>query len=157
MTAMQIRRAREDDRAAMLEVWERAVRATHEFLAERDIDELRPLVASGFSNDATEWWVLVADEDVVAGFLGYTPDTVDALFIDPAYHRRGGGRMLIEHAQVLSGGALSVDVNEQNDGARRFYETMGFVVTGRSPTDDGGRPFPIVHMRRRAARRNGRR
>lgn len=148
---MGIRPAREGDRERMLEVWELAVRATHHFLMESNIEELRPLVADGFANDEVAWWVLVDVDDAVAGFLGYTPGTVDALFIDPAYHRHGGGRMLIEHAQALSGGgALSVDVNEQNDGAVRFYEATGFAIVDRSPTDEDGRPFPILHMRRPA-------
>jgi putative acetyltransferase len=34
--------------------------------------------------------------------------------------------------------------------ATAFYEALGFSVVGRSPTDGGGRPFPILHMRRGA-------
>jgi putative acetyltransferase len=43
-----------------------------------------------------------------------------------------------------------VDVNEQNEAARRFYEACGFEVAGRSETDSAGRPFPLLHMRERA-------
>jgi len=39
-----------------------------------------------------------------------------------------------------------VDVNEQNDQAVGFYRKMGFTETGRSPTDDDGRPYPLLHM-----------
>ena len=38
-------------------------------------------------------------------------------------------------------------MNEQNPQAAGFYEHMGFVVEGRSPVDDAGRPFPLLHMR----------
>ena len=38
------------------------------------------------------------------------------------------------------------DVNEQNVQAVGFYRHMGFVVVGRSPTDDAGRPYPLLHM-----------
>lgn len=72
--------------------------------------------------------------------------------MDPAYHRRGVGRRLVAHAQALRGGALHVDVNEQNADARSFYEALGFCASGRSPLDDEGRPFPIVHLRRNAPR-----
>jgi hypothetical protein len=34
---------------------------------------------------------------------------------------------------------------------RDFYAALGFRVVGRSPLDDGGRPFPLLHMRRPAA------
>lgn len=27
------------------------------------------------------------------------------------------------------------------------YRHMGFAATGRSPTDDAGRPYPLLHMR----------
>jgi putative acetyltransferase len=57
----------------------------------------------------------------------------------------------VAHAQQLRDGDLTVDVNEQNPAARGFYEALGFVVVGRSPLDDGGRPFPILHMRRQTA------
>jgi putative acetyltransferase len=49
---------------------------------------------------------------------------------------------------MLRGGDLTVDVNEQNPAAVGFYEAVGFVVVGRSPLDDAGRPFPLLHMRR---------
>ena len=54
----------------------------------------------------------------------------------------------MEHAQALRGGDLTVDVNEQNPAAVGFYEAVGFAVVGRSPLDDAGRPFPLLHMRR---------
>jgi len=45
---------------------------------------------------------------------------------------------------------LAVDVNEQNEAALGFYKALGFSVVARSPTDAGGRPFPILHMKRAA-------
>jgi putative acetyltransferase len=56
----------------------------------------------------------------------------------------------VAHAQGLSAGALAVDVNEQNEAALGFYEALGFSVVGRSPTDEAGRPFPVLHMKRAA-------
>ena len=146
---MHIRLARAEDRNRLLEVWERSVRATHHFLTDADVQALRPLVAQELASDALEWWVLATDEDPVIGFLGCTTGTIEALFIDPAHHGRSGGKLLVAHAQSLVGnGALAVDVNEQNDAAVGFYKAIGFSVVGRSPTDAGGRPFPILHMRR---------
>lgn len=149
ITAMNVRPARAQDRERLLEVWERSVRATHQFLEESDVAALRPFVAEALASEAVDWWVLVSAAEVV-GFLGFARDTIEALFIDPDHHRRGGGRLLVAHAQRLSAGALAVDVNEQNPHAVRFYEVLGFSVVGRSPTDSGGRPFPILHMRRAA-------
>jgi putative acetyltransferase len=133
----------------MLELWERSVRATHHFLSEENVQALRPLVAEELASDAVEWWVLGTAE-VVVGFLGFANDAIEGLFLDPAIHGQGGGRRLVAHAQSLAAGALAVDVNEQNGAALRFYESLGFSVVGRSPTDGAGRPFPIAHMRRPA-------
>ena len=41
-----------------------------------------------------------------------------------------------------------MDVNEENQAARGFYEALGFVVVGRSPLDETGRPHPLLHLRR---------
>ena len=148
---MHVRLAQPQDHHALLALWERSVRATHAFLTEQDIVTLRPLVGEELASNAIAWWVLQSDSTDPIGFLGYTNDTIEALFIDPAHHRSGAGRFLVEHAQGLATGPLAVDVNEQNDAALRFYERMGFTVVSRSPTDGAGRPFPLVHMRRYGA------
>ena len=146
----RIRAARVEDRPRLLDVWERSVRATHRFLGERDIATLRPLVADELASDALGWWVLTSVDDEPIGFLGYARAAIEALFLDPSFHGRRGGTILVGHAQGLSGGTLTVDVNEANEGARRFYEALGFSVVGRSTTDSAGRPFPILHMKRPA-------
>jgi putative acetyltransferase len=53
---------------------------------------------------------------------------------------------MVRHAQSLHS-ELTVDVNEQNAAARRFYEACGFVVEGRSELDEQGRPYPLLRMR----------
>lgn len=146
--AMHVRPARASDRPRMLELWERSVRATHHFLSERDIIELRPLVRALFETGPLQFWVVVRSADVAFGFLGYAQDSVEALFIDPDEHGRGAGQLLMAHAQALAGGVLTADVNEQNQGAVGFYTALGFEVVSRSALDAGGRPFPTLHMRR---------
>ena len=101
----QVRLARPDDREPMLELWERAVRATHYFLEAKDIAALRPLVAEELASDTLEWWVLATSEDdTPVGFLGFANDAIEALFIDPAWHGRGEGRRLVAHAYEKRGG-----------------------------------------------------
>lgn len=148
---MRVRLAEPQDRDALLALWERSVRASHAFLTQEDVVSLRPLVAEELASSAIAWWVLCGDSDDPIGFLGYTSDTIEALFVDPAHHRSGAGRLLVAHAERLATGPLAVDVNEQNPDAIRFYEAMGFTIVSRSPTDGAGRPFPLVHMRRYGA------
>ena len=147
-----VRRAGAEDRDTLLAIWERSVRATHRFLQEVDVAALRPLVGRELASDSCDWWVLSTGATPI-GFLGFARNTIEALFIDPDHHRRGAGRFLVAHAARLADGPLAVDVNERNDSALRFYETLGFSVIGRSATDAGGRPFPILHMQRKPPER----
>lgn len=147
---MKVRRACPPDRSEMLALWERSVRATHHFLSERDITQLRPAVAELFHSGALEFWVVVRSCDKPLGFLGYRAHSVEALFLDPAHRGKGAGKLLLAHAQARSGAALSVNVNEQNPDAVGFYRAQGFEVVSRSPLDADGRPFPTLHMRRSA-------
>lgn len=41
-----------------------------------------------------------------------------------------------------------IDVNEQNQSAKAFYQVMGFEEYARSEVDDAGRPYPILHLQR---------
>jgi putative acetyltransferase len=148
--AWQIRSATAADVDALVALWERSVRATHDFLTEADIADLRARVGEALEDEALDLWVLVNAGGAPIGFLGLAGDDISALFLDPAHLRQGGGRLLVSHAQGLRGGELTVDVNEQNPAARGFYEALGFRVVGRSPLDDEGRPFPLLHMRRQA-------
>jgi len=146
---MNVRRALGTDHDLLLDLWLRSVRATHTFLSERDIQKLLPLVRQYLSSSEAELWVLCSASGIVMGFLGMAGSKIEALFLAPEFFRKGGGRRLLQHAQGLSG-ELTVDVNEQNSAACRFYEACGFVVEARSELDSSGRPFPLLHMRRPA-------
>ena len=81
--------------------------------------------------------------------MGRNGGHVDMLFVDPAFFGCGAGRTLLRLAwerAFAAGLPLTLDVNEQNPAAVAFYRRMGFVVTGRSPVDSAGRPYPLLHM-----------
>lgn len=141
---VKLRPSRPDDGPRVVEIWRKAVAATHEFLTAEDrlaIDhEVREFLP------AAALWLALDDEQRVIGFMGLTGDHMDALFIDPEHRGAGVGRALVQHALAMHG-ALTTDVNEQNEQAVGFYQRLGFVPTGRSPTDGEGRPYPLVHMR----------
>ena len=141
---MSVRERTPDDHPRLLEIWERSVRATHDFLSEADIAELLPQVRDVYL-DAVEIWVHEDADRVATGFIGLSGAQVEMLFLDPDRRGQGIGTRLLDHARGLRG-ALTVDVNEQNPAAHGFYRHYGFVDTGRSDTDGQGRPFPLIHM-----------
>ena len=127
----------------LLSVWESSVRTTHDFLSEQDIIMLRPDVLTALRHVPV---LLVAlEEENPVAFLGMDGKSVEMLFVDAAFRGFGTGSLLMHAA--MSRGACRVDVNEQNPQALGFYLHMGFVVSGRSPKDAQGRPFPILHLR----------
>ena len=140
-----IRLSTPSDTAALAAIWRASVRATHDFLSDTDFREIDTLVSEHYLPTARVW-VALHGEGKPCGFMGLSGAHVDALFIDPARRGQGVGRRLLGHAASLAG-ALSVDVNEQNRQAVDFYRHMSFEVIGRSPLDDAGRPYPLLHMR----------
>lgn len=141
---MTIRARIAADNPVLLALWQRSVRASHDFLSDGDIAELLPLVRDVYLG-AVEVWVFDGDGHGPVGFIGLSGAQVEMLFLEPDRRGEGIGTRLLDHARALHG-ALSVDVNEHNPAARGFYRRYGFVETGRSPLDGQGRPFPLIHM-----------
>ena len=126
-------------------LWERSVRATHDFLPEDDIQRLLPLVRDTYlPMPALDVWVF-EDSQGLAGFIATGGHNVEMLFIDPDRRGQGIGRQLLEHARARHD-TLTVDVNEQNPQAVGFYLHYGFIQVARSPLDGEGKPFPLLHM-----------
>lgn len=127
----------------LLNIWEASVRATHTFLSEMDITELRPQVREALPQ-LEQLTVAYTARGAVA-FLGIDGDKVEMLFVHPQQRHQGLGRQLMAQA-IQEQHIRYVDVNEQNPQAAGFYEHLGFRVIDRSPLDNQGRPFPILHM-----------
>lgn len=128
----------------IIEVWESAVRATHDFLQEADIVAMRPQIRYGYLQ-AVKLRVFKDEHAVIQGFLGVSEGNVDMLFVAADAHGKGIGKALMQYA-VQHMGATKVDVNEQNPGALAFYHKQGFEVVSRSTHDSQGNPFPLLHM-----------
>lgn len=158
---MDIRKAVEAEYDLLVEIWEAAVRATHDFLSEAHICYYRSRIRTDYLPGADIYVAAEETDGPPLAFMGLTPPLtaeVDGkqhtqpahlamLFVHPGGHGRGLGRALVEHAAGLYG-ELHTDVNEQNPGALRFYRKCGFEVTGRSATDGEGNPFPLLYLRR---------
>ena len=128
----------------ILELWERSVLATHDFLAPTDFIQIRDLV---HTIDFSQLPVYcLAKRKLIAGFICVSGKKVEMLFLDPQYFGLGLGKILMKFA-ITELGADGLDVNEQNKKAVMFYESLGFETFERTDKDDQGRNYPLLRMK----------
>lgn len=139
---MEIVKCNEQDYETLVGIWERSVRATHDFLKKDDFNAIKAALIPDYFPNVNLYAII--ENGVYTGFIGLSTDTIEMLFIDRDCRGQGYGSALIEFAKQR--GATKVDVNEQNHSALNFYKTKGFRVTARDETDDAGRPYPILHL-----------
>ena len=125
-------------------LWGRSVRATHTFLSEGEVAEIKPFVPQALTG--VESLVVAEKNDVPVGFMGVQDRWLEMLFLDPEVRGLGLGRQLLEYGiERLS--VTELTVNEQNPQAAGFYEHMGFATYRRTELDEEGRPYPLLYMR----------
>ena len=130
LTDSTIRPVRDSDRASLVSISERSVRATHHFLTSADIEYLRPLAAEELRNGSIDLWVLVNTQRRTARLLGIANDRIEALFLDPAAHA-GGGRRLWRVAGIA----------RRSTGRRRERAKRGCARLLREPRVQRDQPF----------------
>ncbi|OTG81346.1 acetyltransferase [Acinetobacter sp. ANC 5054] len=139
-----LQKATELDFPHLIDLWERSVRATHDFLPEEEINHLKPLILNEYFHHVL-LHKYVQDEKII-GFIGTSSDNIEMLFIDPDFRGQGVGRILTNFA-ITALKIEKVDVNEQNLQAVGFYKKLGFKIIGRSELDGQGKPYPILHLK----------
>lgn len=140
----KIVKCQKSDYAILAGIWERSVRATHEFLTENDIESIRQALIPDYFPNVDIYGLSVGGP--IVGFIGLSGNKIEMLFIDADKMGLGYGSALMAFA--MNRGATSVDVNEQNPAALEFYKSKGFKIIRRDETDEVGRPFPILHLSR---------
>lgn len=134
-----------DEYALLTDIWERSVRATHDFLSEADIQNLKPKVLHDYL-PIVALRVYRNEDGAVLGFIGALNGKIEMLFVAPESRGMGVGKALIRYALDIMA-AYEVDVNQQNPQALGFYQAMGFHIIGYSAVDALGHPFPLIHMK----------
>ena len=136
---------RNKDIDEILDTWESAVRATHNFLSEEDIISIKPQVIEG-AKYVSKLLCVRDKKDIIKAFMGIHDSKIEMLFVSNDSRGKGIGKKLVNHAiEVLN--INYVDVNEQNPQAVGFYKHMGFQIFERSEFDEQGNQFPILHMK----------
>ena len=125
-------------------VWEDSVRATHLFLSEDAIAEIKQFVPEAL-REVAHLVISVNDLEEPIGFIGVQDRSIEMLFISPYSRGKGIGKELVRYG-IKTFATNRVTVNEQNSQAIGFYEHLGFKVYKRSETDEEGRPYPLLYM-----------
>lgn len=131
--------------AALVEIWEASVRATHSFLSPAEIAQIKPEVPQALTTVAQ----LLVAEDASGhplGFLGVQDRRLEMLFLAPNARGQGLGRHMMEYA-MQHYAICTLTVNEQNPQAVAFYTHLGFRPYHRTPKDEQSRPYPLLYLR----------
>ncbi|EJL74212.1 GNAT family N-acetyltransferase [Chryseobacterium populi] len=139
----QIILARQENYPAIMEIWESAVKATHDFLSEEDFNHFKEVIPKDYLPNLEVY--LLMENDGAKGFASVADGTLEMLFIHNGSRGKGYGRELYQFMKDKTG-LTKVDVNEQNPQTIGFYEKMGFRKIGRSEKDGSGKDYPIIHM-----------
>ena len=128
----------------LLSVWEKSVRATHIFLSDAEIENIKKYVPEALTVVAH---LLIAqdEEGYPAAFMGIENEVLEMLFITPEQRGKGLGKALLGLG-IEKYGVKQLTVNEQNPQAIGFYEHLGFKVYKRTAHDEQGNPYPLLYM-----------
>ena len=132
---------------SMLKIWEDSVRASHFFLKDNDIAEIKEEVKTAFSSLTNILVAKIGGE--FSGFIGVSEKTIEMLFVSPKFFGIGlGKRLILEaiNAFFAEQDKILVDCNEENKKGLHFYQKLGFNRYGRSDKDTSGRDFPIINF-----------
>lgn len=130
---------------ALLGVWEDAVRATHLFLSEAEIRQIKDYVPQALMGVAH--LVVTEEEDgKPVAFMGTEGHRLEMLFLANRERGQGLGRQLLQYG-IAHYGVQEVTVNEQNPQAVGFYQHMGFQTYKRTDLDEEGNPYPLLYMK----------
>ena len=127
-------------------IWEDSVRASHLFLSEAEIQEIKAYVPQALTGVSR---LLVAERVLgqPVAFMGIEGPRLEMLFLSPAERGAGLGRQLLEYG-ILHYDLQELTVNEQNPQAVGFYQHMGFETYRRTDCDEQGGPYPLLYMKR---------
>lgn len=130
---------------SLLDIWEDSVRATHLFLSDTEVNQIKEYVPQALSG--VEHLIVAENEsDKIIAFMGTENSRLEMLFLSSTERGRGIGKKLIQYG-ILNYEITEVTVNEQNPQAVGFYEHLGFETYKRTDCDEEGNPYPLLYMK----------
>jgi len=110
----------------LVEVWEKSVHATHLFLSDDAVKQIKEYIPQALI-EVTYLIVALNQQEVPVGFMGVENQRLEMLFITPEERGKGLGKELLQRG-IKNYVVNELTVNEQNPQAKGFYEHMGLKV-----------------------------
>ena len=130
----------------LLSVWESSVKATHLFLSEREIADIKQYVPQALT-EVQRLLIIETETHIPVGFLGVNNRHLEMLFVADEERGKGYGKKLLSYG-IENYSINDLAVNEQNPLAKGFYEHLGFKTYKRTNHDEQGNPYPLLYMKR---------
>ena len=130
----------------LLQVWESAVKKTHLFLSDSEIEEIKKYVPQALEHISH---LIIAENEhkIPIAFMGVEQHKLEMLFVSSEDIGKGLGKRLLQYG-IKHYSINELTVNEQNISAKGFYEHMGFRTYKRTDYDEQGNPYPLLYMKR---------
>lgn len=129
----------------LLNIWEASVRATHHFLSDAEVNQIKEYVPQALKG--VEHLIIAENEfEEPIAFMGTGNNRLEMLFLSPTERGKGVGKQLIQYG-IHNYEIKEVTVNEQNPQAVGFYEHLGFETYKRTEYDEEGNPYPLLYMK----------
>lgn len=128
----------------LLMIWEASVRATHHFLSDAEVKQIKSYVPQALQS-VSHLIIAVNASNEPIGFMGTEQNRLEMLFLSPTERGKEIGKQLVQYG-IQQYGIQMVTVNEQNPQAV-VYEHLGFVMYQRTDHDEQGNPYPLLYMK----------
>ena len=145
MKIYEIKEKTEAQMNPLLHIWEESVRATHLFLSEEEIKQIKEYVPQALSG-VEHLIIAECETGEVVAFMGVEHKRLEMLFLLPEERGKGLGKQLLQYG-IQKYDIQEVTVNEQNPQAVGFYKHLGFETYKRTDYDEEGNPYPLLYMK----------
>jgi putative acetyltransferase len=141
MSGVVLRAYRADDLDPALDLWRRAWNAA---MPEIDFAARMDWWRGRWSNELIpNNQVTVAEAgNALVGFVVIDPKSgyLDQIVVDPEYWGSKAAKMLLDEAIRISPRGITLDVNQNNERAIKFYERENFTRIGEGKNEISGKP-----------------
>jgi ribosomal protein S18 acetylase RimI-like enzyme len=139
MQAVTIRQARTSEHDEVARVW---MESWASIGLERSSEELLAKLRERIPTELADGWSLYVADDAgqIAAMLAFRlrDGYLDQLFVAPAYHGRGIGKMLLQFTRKNLPDEIWLRCAGPNEKAWRWYEREGFLLEKEEPHPEHG-------------------